>query len=123
MYVNYNQFNFATMNFNHTPNAISIFSNGKSSAQVATQHTSNNKGDSHLDQFSEQDNDLYHLTQDDRSTASSQSSKEIDPKQRNLKESSLRKRSTQLKHPKTDKRNSSDSEDSAKKKLKKLRQL
>jgi hypothetical protein len=115
MYVNYNQFNFATMNFNHTPNAISIFSNGKSSAQVATQHTSNNKGDSHLDQFLEQDNDLYHLTQDDRSAASSQSSKEIDPKQRNLKESSLRKRPTQLKHPKTDKRNSSDSEDSAEK--------
>jgi hypothetical protein len=56
-----------------------IFSKGKSSAQVATQHTSNNTGDSHLDQFLEHDNDLYHLTQDDRSTASSQISKESDP--------------------------------------------
>jgi len=56
-----------------------IFSKGKSSAQVTTQHTSNNTGDSHLDQFLEHDNDLYHLTQDDRSTASSQISKESDP--------------------------------------------
>jgi len=79
------------MNFNHTPSAISIFSKGKSSAQVATQHSSNSTGDTHFDQFLEQDNDLYHLTQDDRSTASTQSSKDSERKQQSFREPPLKK--------------------------------
>ncbi len=104
--------NSATMNFNHTPSAISIFSKGKSSAQVATQHSSNSTGDTHFDQFLEHDNDLYHLTQDDRSTASTQSSKESELKQQSFREPPLKKRSTQPTPPKTDKGNPSDSEES-----------
>jgi len=83
-------FNSATMTFNHTPNAISIFSKGKSSAQVATQHSSNSMGDAHFDQFLEHDNDLYHLTQDNRSAASTQSSKESKPKQQSFREPPLK---------------------------------